>query len=168
MAAPTVTWYPVTDNSGSPQKGSAITVLDFGNVQAGYWSDVKAIVATFTGNSANTLKFWLNDTSATGGNTNVSQSAPSPWKHQISIDDDWWDPDDPQITDSVKAGTSSNPLGEDFQAIDESEPSSSNFITTSVNDGDDTDYIYLCLQPPSDSGDGITENWGYRISYLFP
>jgi hypothetical protein len=167
MAAPTITWYPVTDNGGSPQKGSSISVLDFGNVQAGHWSDAKAIVATFSGNTANTLKFWLNDTVATGGNTNVSASAPSPWNHYYTIDDDWMDPDN--VTDTMKAGGATDPNGNTWGVLPESEPGSSNFVNSSIASvPDDTDYIFLAVQPPSDAGDGVTENWGYRISYLFP
>jgi hypothetical protein len=46
MAAPTLTWYEATDNAGSPDY-SSISVLAFGNVQAGFPSAVKAVVAKF-------------------------------------------------------------------------------------------------------------------------
>ena len=165
MAAPTVTWYPVTGSS--PSKGSSITVLDYGNVQAGYWSDAKAIVATFTGNTCNTLKFWLNDTQATGGNTDVSSGAASPWKHYYNIDASWQDPDN--ITDAMKAGTAADNNGNTWVALPESEPGSSNFENSSIGSvPGDTDYIYLAVQPPADAGDGVTENWGYRCSFLYP
>jgi len=167
MAAPTVTWYPVTDNTGSPLKGSAITVLDFGNVQAGYWSSAKSVVATFTGNTANTLKFWLNDTQATGGNTDVSKDATSPWNHFYIIDNDWQDPDG--ITDAMKAGTSPDTNGNTWVFLPETEPGSSNFVNSTIAAAPgDTDYIFLAVQPPSNAGDGVTENWGYRLSFLYP
>lgn len=167
MAAPTVTWYPVTDNGGSPQKGSSISVLDYGNVQAGYWSEAKAIVATFTGNTCNTLKFWLNDTSATGGNTDVSSGATKPWKHYYNIDASWQDPSG--LSDDVKAGTSVDDNGNTWVTLPESEPSASNFENSSIGSvPGDTDYIYMAIQPPSNAGDGVTENWGYRLSFLYP
>ena len=164
MAAPTVTWYPVTDNIGSPLKGSSITVLDYGNVQAGYWSAAKAVLATFTGNSANTLKFWLNDTASTGGNTDISAS--NNWDHSYTINNNWQDPDG--ITDAMKEGTSTDANGSTWATLPESEPGSSNFVNSSVTTGSDTDYIYLGLRPPSNAGDGVTENWGYRLSFLYP
>lgn len=165
MAAPTVTWYPVTDNGGSPSKGSSITELDFGNVQAGYWSDAKAVVATFTGNTANTLKFWLNDTVSLGGNTDVSASAN--WNHYYTIDNDWQDIDN--ITDNMKAGTSADLNGNTWVVLPESEPGSSNFVTDTISSvPDDTDYIFLAIRPPSDAGDGVTDHWGYRLSFLYP
>ena len=164
MAAPTVTWYPVTDNSGSPLKGSSITVLDYGNVQAGYWSDAKSILVTFTGNSANTLKFWLNDVASTGGNTDVSAS--NNWDHSYTVDNDWEDPDG--ITDAMKEGTATDGNGNTWATLPESEPGSSNFVNSSVSSGNDTDYIFLAVRPPSNAGDGVTENWGYRLSFLYP
>ena len=165
MAAPTVTWYPVTEVNNAPSKGSLITVLDFGNVQAGYWSTAKAIVATFTGNTCNTLKFWLNDTVSTGGNASVA--AADNWKHYYTIDDTWQDPAD--VTDSMKAGSTTDPNGNTWAVLPEAEPNSSNFITSTISSvPDDTDYIYLAIQPPSNAGDGVTENWGYRLSFLYP
>lgn len=164
MAAPTVTFYPVT--GGTPTKGSSITVLDYGNVQAGYWSAAKSVVATFTGNSANTLKFWLNDTTATGGNTDVSKDATSPWKHYYNIDATYQDPS--TVTDAMKAGTAADNNGNTWVFLPEAEPGASNFETTTVSSGGDTDYICMAVQPPSDAGDGLTENWGYRLSFLYP
>jgi len=165
MAAPTVTWYPVTDNSGNPQKGSSISVLDYGNVQAGYWSDAKAIVATFTGNTCNTLKFWLNDTAASGGNTDVSSSAG--WNHSYSIDASWQNPGN--ITNDMKSGSTTDANGNTWVTLPESEPSASNFENDSITSvPGDTDYIYLAFQPPSNAGDGVTDSWGYRLSFLYP
>lgn len=173
MAAPTVTWYPVTDNSGSPLKGSAITVLDYGNVQAGYWSAVKAVLATFTGNSANTLKFWLNDTQSTGGNTDVSAS--NSWTHNYHINNSWTNPA-AISSDTIKAGSADIDIATNgmpgtnkrFAVLGETEPVASNFENTSISAGADTDYIYMCVRPPSNAGDGLTENWGYRCSFLYP
>jgi len=166
MAAPSVTWYPVTDSTGSPSKGSLITVLDFGNVQAGYWSDCKCVVATFSGNTCNTLKYWLNDMASTGGNTNIAASAG--WVHKYACDSTWTDPT--TFTDANKAGTAEYRTGRSTATLPEAEPGSSNFTdnTTTVTDPDDTDYIFLAVQPPSDAGDGVTENWGYRLSFLYP
>lgn len=167
MAAPTITWYPVTNNGGSPQRGNAITIIDFGNVEAGYWSDVKCVQAGFTGNSARTLKFWLNDTASTGGNQNVSSSAS--WKHRLSINTNFFNPADVQITADVKNGTATNPVGENFATTPETEPSSSNFGDEyTVASGAYTKYIYLCLQPPSNASDGLTQDWGFRLSFLYP
>jgi len=161
MAAPTVTWSNVT--GGSPSK-SSISTLDFGNVQAGYWSDAKVVVATFGGNSANTLKFWLNDTVSTGGNTDVSSGAS--WEHRYAIDASYIDPS--TIVDNVKSGSSADSNGNTWGVLPETEPGTSNFETTTVSADSDTDYIFLAIQPPAAAGDGVTENWGYRLSYLYP
>lgn len=162
MAAPTITWREWTGTSpGSP---STITVLDYGNVQAGYWSDAKAITAQFSGNSANTLKFWLNDTVATGGNTDVSSS--NNWTHNYAIDATYQNPT--SVTDNMKSGSSTDNNGDTWAQLPESEPGSSNFDNTTVTSGSDTDFIFLAVQPPSNAGDGLTENWGYRLSFLYP
>jgi hypothetical protein len=171
MSAPTVTWYPFTDNgSGSSVAGSAISVIDFGSVQAGYWSDVKCVRALFSGNTANTLKFWLNDTVATNSSASVSvsASATAPWKHYYAIASGWFNP--ASVTDAMKAGgTNTLQNGVNFTALPESEPSSSNFVTTTIaSAGTYTDYIYLCLQPPSSAADGLTSDFGYRLSFLYP
>ena len=150
--APTVSWYEVT---GATPSYSLITTLSYGNVQAGYWSSAKTIVAKFTGDSANTLKFWLNDTASTGGNTDVSSSAS--WKHTYLIDDNYTDPS--TVTDSTKNG---------WDTLEETQPTSSNFVTTSLSDGDYTDFINLAVQPPGSAGDGLTKDWGYRLSFLYP
>jgi hypothetical protein len=173
MAAPTVTWYSITDNAGIPTKGAAITVLDYGNVQAGYWSAVKAVVATFTVNSANTLKFWLNDTESTGGNTNVSSTAN--WTHFYHVNNTWTNPA-AIASDTIKAGSADIDVAttgmpgtnKRFAALGEVEPSVSNFENPTIVAGADTDYIYMCVRPPSNAGDGLTENWGYRCSFLYP
>ena len=150
--APTVSWYEVT--GGTPSY-ALITKLSYGNVQAGYWSPAKSIVAKFVGDSANTLKFWLNDTASTGGNTDVSAAAS--WKHTYLIDDDYLDP--ATVTDSTKNG---------WDVLEEVQPTSSNFVTSSLSDGDYTDFINLAVQPPGSAGDGLTKDWGYRLSFLYP
>lgn len=173
--APSVTWYPVTDNAGSPQKGSAITVVDYGNVQAGYWSNAKAVVAYFSGaNSISDLKFWLNDTQSSGGNSSVAA-----WTHSAMINSGWTNP--ANITNTQKGDVTgdtnaifSTPTGvpypgtRKFGVLPQTEPSSSNFQNTTLSDlPKDTDYIYLAVQPPSNAGDGVTDSWGYRLSFLF-
>jgi hypothetical protein len=173
--APSVTWYPVTDSSGSPVKGSAITVVDYGNVQAGYWSNAKAVVATFSGaNSVSDLKFWLNDVQSSGGNSSVAA-----WTHTDMINAGWTNP--ANITNTQKGDVTGNsndifsqPAGGDspgrrkFGVLPQTEPSSSNFVNSTLSSlPADTDYIYLAVQPPSNAGDGVTDSWGYRLSFLF-
>jgi hypothetical protein len=166
--APTVTFYPVTDNGGSPQRGSAITVLDFGSVQAGRLSAAKAFQVCYAGEAGLVVenqKIWLNDTVATGGNTDVSQA--NGWDHFMSIDDSWFNPLASGITDAVKAGAA-NPLGNNFVRTPESEPASSNFVNASVSGAlCYSDYVYTCVRPPSDAGAGVTENWGWRASFTY-
>jgi hypothetical protein len=165
MAAPTLTIHPVTDNTGSPLVGSQISTLDFGNVQAGYWSDAKAIIIRFSGNTVNSLKLWLNDTVSTGANTDVSTG--NGWSHYYNIDSSWQDPD--AITDLMKAGTNVDLNGNTWVQIDESEPGSSNFETdTTTTDPEDSDYIYLSISPDSGAGAGVTTDWSLRASYLYP
>lgn len=161
MAAPTIAWYRVT---GASPSRALITILDYGNVQAGYWSDVRVIQAYFTGNSANTLKFWLNDTAATGGNVNVANS--NNWQHHYAIDYTYIDP--AGLSDAVKAGSSADSNGRTWTDLPETEPVASNFENTTVNSGAYTDYVFMAIQPPSNAGDGLTEAWGYRLSFLYP
>lgn len=162
MAAPTITWFPYTLASPGTE-GSVITVLDFGNVQAGFWSDAKCIIARFTGNTANTLKFWLNDTAATGGNTDVSTN----WDHYYAIDTTYIDPSG--VIDNMKVGGEVDANGNTWAVLPESEPGGSNFeVSTTGGPPGDTDFIYLALRPPANAGDGLTENWGYRLSFLYP
>lgn len=170
MSAPIITWNLVTDSSGSPSK-SALSVLNYGNVQTGSFASAKVITATFGGNSAHGLMFWLNTTTSTGSNSNVSSSAG--WIHNHIINNAWYNP--ASITSDMMAGTVDVPFASNgangtkrFAVLPETQPSSSNFKTTTVSSNSDTDYIYLTFQPIVTANDGVTSGWGYRMSFLYP
>ena len=164
MASPTITWHTFT---GAGETKTDITELDYGSVQAGSWSEAKCLRALFTGNSAQDLKFWLYDTSASVGNPSVALGAG--WIHKYDISTRYKNPED--IDDNMKAGT--NPYltspDEYFGPITEgvTPPASSNFITNPTA-GNYCDRIYLACQPPVTATDGETSGWGFRLSFLYP
>lgn len=167
MAAPTITWYAATGTTMTP---SLISTLSYGNVQAGYWSSAEAVYATFS-SSANTLKFWLNGTSATVNGTGVSVSSSNGWTHKYAISPNYQNP--ANVTTQMMAGSVVDGNGKTWASMPESEPASSNFQTTTVGNsgtgaGGNTDFIYLAANPPSNAADGLYTGWSFRLSFLYP
>ena len=181
MSAPTIELHMVTDNGGSPQNNALPTFavapyaeyIPFGNVQAGFFSAVKVMRATFTGNGANTIKFWMSTWSAPIGNSSVAyehqENAELKWDHMLKISPTWVNPLSAGITDGVKSGDADIPtVGGRFGRTPESEPAESNFVNDTVAENGSTDFIYMCLRPAALSEDGITSGWGFRLSFLYP
>lgn len=166
MAAPTITWYYYEGAGQTETPIGAGLPLDYGNVQAGHFSDAKAIRAKFSG-TANTLKFWLNDIDSNKGNIGNADG----WTHNFAIDTTYSDPIATAFDDDVKNGTDDIPglSGVKMNTLGESEPLSSNFEKTTIDNANDyTDFIYLTIQPPSDADDGIHNSFSYRTSFLYP
>jgi len=166
--APTITWYKLT---GTGPTQTQITAVDFGNIQAGDWSDAVAIRANFS-SSANSLRFWLYDTSGRVQSTDVNVGASGNWEHRYAISDTYINPTN--ITAAIKAGSTADPNGKIWALLPESQPSdSAQWVNSSVGDqgtgtGGNTDIIFLAVRPPGTATDGLTDSWGYRLSYLYP
>ena len=142
MAAPTITWYKYTDAGPTETQ---ITVLDYGNVQAGDWSDALVIRALFSG-SANSLRFWLYDTTADNNGSSVNVGNANGWIHNYTIYDTYLNPS--TIDDNVKSGSTPDANGQTWGQMPESQPAdSSDWVNSSVGDqgagtGGYTDYIF--------------------------
>lgn len=185
MAKPTVTWkfWESTD-----AQDKVFTTLNYGSVQAGHWTAVKRIRANFS-YYADDLRFWLNDYMAVnnGQNLNIeSTDSSNGWQHTYYIHNEGKDPSDVMFTDNVKAGI------EDMTGFNASASGSVRFrkcpqteqnaledvntknmwVSNSVGNretgtGGDTDYIYLACRPATAAPDGMTTNWGFRLSFLY-
>jgi len=170
MAAPTVTWYNSTGAS-SPPTDTQITILDYGNVQAGDWSDAMSIFARFSG-SANSLRFWLYDTTADNNGNSVGIGSGANWDHSYTIFDTYINP--LNVDDDVKTGTNPDANGQTWGTMPEAQPAdSSDWVNSSVGNqgtgtGGDTDYVFLAAKPPGDAPDGLIDQWGFRLSFLYP
>lgn len=165
MAAPTVTWHEVTGPDGAPVAGGSITNMPFGSVLAGQYSPVKCAVMKFVGNNADTLKLWLNDTVSAGasGTTDVSSSAG--WIHRYMkkvggtggtlVGTNYVDPTGETPSDTWGDGVTPESEGTGVALSD------------IIADGDYSDYIYLTVKPPVSANDGITDSWGWRVSFNY-
>lgn len=168
MAAPTITWYKYT---GSGPTQTQITVNDYGNVQAGEWSDAQVLRASFSG-SANSLRFWLYDPSGRVNSTDVNVGATGNWNHRYAIDSTYVNPT--SITAAMKAGSTADPNGNMWEVVPETQPADSSAWENpsvgnqSTGTGGFTDYIFMAVQPPGTATDGYTDSFGFRCSFLYP
>jgi len=149
MAAPSVRWYLCT---GITPDKSEITTLDHGTIDAGTWGDAHCVVATFTLNNAEDLRFWAND--LYDDSRSASLNAAANWSHHWSHSTGYTSP--ATIGDASKAA---------WDALAESEPGSSNLNV--VASGSDTEYILNAIKPPSDAADGTWDEFSYRLSYKY-
>ncbi len=186
MAAPTITWYKCegAESGGEPASENAISVVDYGSVQAGYWSDMICIRAGVTGNMIHTMKYWLHDKdgSSTTGAYDVSTSG---WQHSYSVHQNYTDPS--TCTDDNKPAGQTFPPTATRAVLDvTTEPTTANITAGGAgkNTSNDkvgvgtppdgstlqpkTDFIYLAVFPNASAPDGVIQGWSYRKSFLYP
>jgi hypothetical protein len=130
-----------------------VGTADYGTVTAGSWSPALCHRGSFD-NAAETLKFWLND--VLDDSRSASLGSAQNWVHKRNITTTYTDPS--TITDATKAG---------WTTLEETEPSSSNFVNPNVAGGTFCDYIYTALQPPAAAAAGTWDEWSYRLKFQY-
>ncbi len=184
MAVPTITWYYYTGVSGSQVENAVGGTLDYGNVQAGYWSNMIALRAKVIGSTIHTIKFWLNDKVSTAGGSG-NYPVDTDWEHTYSLQYAYANPadaDSPVDPDTNDHKTASHTFPGSITRLAmpiTDEPATKNITCQDRLDNkvgpsgsggveDYTDYIYLAVKPASDAPDGNIEGWSYRCSFLYP
>jgi len=81
---------------------------------------------------------------------NKSLGSAQGWTHKRNISNVYTDPS--TINDATKNG---------WPTLEETQPTTSNFVNTSVNAGADTDYVYLAVKVPSAEDLGTWDEWNY-------
>lgn len=164
MAVPTLTWYSVAGAAPFPPatnepEGLGVlalsgNILDYGSVQAGEYSDIKCVVAKPVGANLTSIKFWWYSHNANKGEMLPGEG--HNWAHQVKV---------------LAHASYVNPIGDTldngYHALGITSGTAETPNVAGVADGAYTDCIYLAIQPPTDSADGLWTGFGYRLSFLY-
>jgi len=144
----------ITADYDYASKGSAITTLDHGTIDAGTWGPAKCVVASVSANGILDASFWGADLTDDSRGANLDAAAG--WTHGLNIvpRDSFKDP--AAYTDTDKAA---------WSILPESEPVTPNIGDVAVDT--DSPFIYVAIQPPSTAAEGTWDEWAYRLSYKY-
>lgn len=171
------------------------SILNFGNVQAGKVTNIKCVVAQFSGAShVSDLQFWLDSTSANAtGSTNVDLSGTG-WEFYHCIVPKSklnFNIETTTFSEAQKKGQTSSGTETTVSYLDEKntfymtplkrtpdEVAVNQFAdTTNTNEAlaidiedngtGDSHLIMLDVQTPVDANSGNTEGWYYRMNFLY-
>lgn len=169
------------------------SVLDFGNVQAGKITDIRCVVARFSGaSSVGNINFWLESTNANATGSQNTNLGTSDWefyycivpqsKLNFNITAEASEPGG--ISEYRKRGKDNENnvayLGPGFYMTEiprsvESVPNNqftadnSEPVTMEIQSGGHADsyLIFLDVQTSSNAYSGNTEGWCYRMNFLY-
>lgn len=187
MAAPTVTWHEVNfAQNGSLEVAlnnippltveNQLSKLNFGAVQAGKATEVKCVVAKFSGTSVQNMKFWLESRTANQpGSQNQNLSRSGGWYFYFLVrkrdDTPILNHTHSSLSNGQKTGSEEIPgISDLFREVPETEETAvvADMKVSSVAAGDYSPYIYLNVNTPSNASDGLTDGFSYRMSFLYP
>lgn len=164
------------------------STLDFGAVQAGKVTNIKAVVARFSSASTvSDLQFWLDSTSANAAGSMNGDLSGSAWEFNYCIVPQTklnFNIETDAITEAQKKGYTSggdsaylgsgfrmSPIPRSVESVPANQfsPDGVSPLSVSVPSGGTADsyLIFLDVQTSSDANSGNTEGWYYRMNFLY-
>ena len=170
--------------------------LDFGPTEAGFWSRPKVFLIESSGDTVKNLGFRLWDTQGSSDPqnnivTNLGENViPNPfdhnstsnWQFKFMVKNSWVDPT------TISIDPSNSEISGWLDLAWASEPSSvldtvfQNYLGSNGNNGQQkllvqhayngnyytNFFIYLACRPKQAATAGVHEEWGFRLSYIYP
>ena len=160
------------------------STLDFGAVQAGKVTNIKAIVARFSdATTVSDLQFWLDSTNANAtGSSNPDLSGegwgffycivpPDRLNFNISDPNTVFSESQKKGESSLGAGYSMSPVPKTVEGVSPIQFTSNGqdplSLTIPYNEYADSYLIFLDVQTSSNANSGNTEGWYYRMNFLY-
>ena len=169
-------------------QSSQRSTLDFGAVQAGKVTNVKAVVARFSdASTVSDLQFWLDSTNANASGSQNQNLGGSDWEFNYCVVPQErlnFNIEQDAITEAQKKGYTDGGdaayIGNGFQmkpiprTVESVQPNQfssdgTNAASFSIPSGGTVDsyLIFLDVQTSSNANSGNTEGWYYRMNFLY-